>query len=328
MDAALNLAFSMHKNPGIYALLLGSGISRSVGIPTGWEVTQDIFRQLGAMGNHGLAEDIRYDELFTALGKTQTERNSILRGYFEPTPEESEKGLKIPSKAHRAIAELVKSGYIKVILTTNFDRLMEIALEDIGITPDIVRSDDMLLGAVPIRHSAITIIQLHGDYRDVRTLNTPSELATYSAVKNKLLDTIFEEYGLIVCGWSATWDAALRDAIFRVQSRRYSTYWIEPYELSQEAKDVINHRSAELIPVVADDVFTDLQSKVEALERLNRQHPLTVAVAVERVKKGSVRLKAPCRTLATVAAAVPGPGTARVALGAAPSSRRGRLAGV
>src|SRR5687768_8962722 len=133
MDAALSLAFSMHKNPGVYALLLGSGISRSVGMPTGWEVTQDILRQLKELGTDDLSEDVGYDELLGALGKTQAERNAIVRGYFEPTAEEREKGLKIPSQAHRAIANLMKDGYIKVVLTTNFDRLLEMALEEVGI---------------------------------------------------------------------------------------------------------------------------------------------------------------------------------------------------
>jgi hypothetical protein len=29
---------SIYSNKGVFALLLGSGISRSAGIPTGWEV--------------------------------------------------------------------------------------------------------------------------------------------------------------------------------------------------------------------------------------------------------------------------------------------------
>ena len=32
IDPMLSLAMSMHANPGVYALLLGSGVSRSAGI--------------------------------------------------------------------------------------------------------------------------------------------------------------------------------------------------------------------------------------------------------------------------------------------------------
>lgn len=34
-DPTTQLAFSMFENKGVYALLLGSGVSRSAGIPTG-----------------------------------------------------------------------------------------------------------------------------------------------------------------------------------------------------------------------------------------------------------------------------------------------------
>lgn len=36
-DPTTQIAFSMFENKGVYAVLLGSGVSRSAGIPTGWE---------------------------------------------------------------------------------------------------------------------------------------------------------------------------------------------------------------------------------------------------------------------------------------------------
>ena len=38
IERLTTLAFSMYSNKGAYALLLGSGISRSAHIPTGWEI--------------------------------------------------------------------------------------------------------------------------------------------------------------------------------------------------------------------------------------------------------------------------------------------------
>ena len=285
MDSILSLAFSLQRRPGTYALLLGAGISQSVGIKTGWEITQDLKSQIKQINGDDLPENIGYDELLALLGKTQAARNDILRSYFEPTTEERERQIKLPSAAHRAIAKLVANGYIKVIFTTNFDRLMETALEDIHITPDVIRSDDMLKGTPPIRHSAVTIVQLHGDYRDIRTLNTPSELEHYSDVKNEFLDSVLGEYGLIVCGWSARYDRALRNAIYRINQRWYMNYWVEPFALSPEAQDVIKHLRAEMIQSQGDDFFVVLQRDVESLTNIRREHPLTVAVAVEQVKK-------------------------------------------
>ena len=48
-DPLFAVALSMQANPGVYALLLGSGVSRSAGMPTGWEVVLDLLRRLAAV---------------------------------------------------------------------------------------------------------------------------------------------------------------------------------------------------------------------------------------------------------------------------------------
>jgi hypothetical protein len=45
IEPELSLAFSVRSGPGTYAILLGSGVSRAAGVPTGWEVTlRDSFK--------------------------------------------------------------------------------------------------------------------------------------------------------------------------------------------------------------------------------------------------------------------------------------------
>ena len=44
-----SLAFSMHANPGVYAVLVGSGVSRAAQISTGWEITLDLTRKLAQL---------------------------------------------------------------------------------------------------------------------------------------------------------------------------------------------------------------------------------------------------------------------------------------
>src|SRR6218665_1820305 len=45
-DPITQIAFSVHENKGVFAVLLGSGLSRSAGIPTGWEITLDLVRRV------------------------------------------------------------------------------------------------------------------------------------------------------------------------------------------------------------------------------------------------------------------------------------------
>jgi hypothetical protein len=158
VDPVLRLALAIHANKGVYALLLGSGISRGVGIPTGWEVTLDLIRKFARLRNEdcepepniwyeratGCSPD--YSRLLDELTVVPAERMQLLRPYFEPTEDERSEGLKSPSKAHRAVAELVAKGYVRVILTTNFDRLMEQALADQGIQPSVIASSDSVRG--------------------------------------------------------------------------------------------------------------------------------------------------------------------------------------
>lgn len=297
-DQLLQLAFAVYHNPGVYALLLGSGVSRSASIPTGWEVMNDLIGKI-ALGQgeqppdepylwyrEKYGEEPGYDTLLQRLGITPFERKSLLQAYFEPTEDERKKGIKTPRPAHTAIAKLVKSGHIRVVLTTNFDRLLEKALEAEGIVPDVASTPDALKGLRPLQHSPITIIKLHGDYRDGRIKNTAQELAKYDSRMNKLLDRILDEYGLIVCGWSAEWDEALRNALSRAQGRRYTTYWAAYGELKEDAQRLVDHRQAETVQITgADDFFYQLQQGVTALQTSNQRHPLSIPVAVERVKK-------------------------------------------
>ena len=51
VDPLLTIALSVCHNPGVYALLLGSGVSRGARVPTGWEVFTDLIRKLALVQN-------------------------------------------------------------------------------------------------------------------------------------------------------------------------------------------------------------------------------------------------------------------------------------
>lgn len=148
-----------------------------------------------------------------------------MRSYFEPTDEERRNGLKVPTAAHRTMAQLALSGHVHLFLTTNFDRLLETAINDVGIVPQVLSTPDSIVGAVPFSQTRCTVVKLSGDYMDTQIKNTPEELEAYDPAVDSLLDKVMDEYGFIVSGWSAEWDAALRGAFERSPSRRYSMFW-------------------------------------------------------------------------------------------------------
>src|SRR5947209_19584411 len=168
IEPIISLAFSIHANKGVYAVLLGSGISGAAGIPTGWGVVEDLIRRVAHLYEEEPAPDLEtwfrnrfneepnYSKLLAQLARTPPERNLILRSYFEANEEEREQGRRVPTSAHKAIARLVESGHIRVIVTTNFDRLMERALEAIGINPSVIDSASKIKGAMPLTHAPCT----------------------------------------------------------------------------------------------------------------------------------------------------------------------------
>ena len=81
-----------------------------------------------------------------------------------------------------------------MILTTNFDRLIESALMDEGIQPFTIYSDDDIDGCVRPVHipqGSCIVYKINGDYKDTRMRNTPAELGTFSEKVDRYLDRSF-----------------------------------------------------------------------------------------------------------------------------------------
>lgn len=298
IDIVSTIAFEMQSAKGIFALLLGSGVSYTAKIPTGWAITLDLVRQVAAATGEDCGINPEewyrkkfksspdYSELLDRLGSTQSLRQGIIRKYIEPTAKERELGEKQPTPAHRAIANLMAKGYIRVVLTTNFDKLLEQALSDLGVHPSVISSPDHISGAQPLVHSGPLILKLHGDYLDTRIRNTSGELERYELQTDQLLDRIFDEFGLIACGWSAEWDTALKAAIDRAPSRRYPMYFTSLGEPNIAARSLVKRRAGNIVKISgADNFFEELSQKIYAIQTLQKPEPRSVALAVAMLKE-------------------------------------------
>jgi hypothetical protein len=299
-DKIVNIAFTLASNRGAYAILLGSGVSRAAGIPTGWEITLDLIKKY-AQRIDGVdilnpeewyrtkfKEEPNYSDVLNRIFQTSTERSRAIKGYIEASNIGVREPKKIePTNAHRAIARLVQMGIIKVIISTNFDRLMENALDELKITPQVITNADDIRGSIPLSHSDSTLIKINGDYLDTRTKNTMSELNQYNRNLKKLLTGIVNDYGLIICGWSGEWDKSLVDCLLAKCSKRYWIYWVtKAIEPSEKAKNIINHHRADLITSMTADVFFEnLTDSVLAIIENRQTNPVSIEIAIELTKK-------------------------------------------
>ncbi len=277
-DNLIKLAFSMQSNKGVYALLLGSGISISAGIPTGWGVVCDLINKLARLHGENPGEKCwewyekkfdkpaDYSDLLDFLADTPTQRAKLLTSYFEPNDEEKKSGKKLPTPAHKAIAKLIEQKFVKVIITTNFDRLLEKALSDLNINPRVVSSSDDIEGLPSLVHmERPLIIKVNGDYLDSRIKNTPEELENYTSEMNQLLTEIFSEYGLIISGWSARYDSALIECYEQAKNTDFITCWIDPFDLSEPALKLLSLRNGRFIKEKADIFFPELAKKLRCI---------------------------------------------------------------
>ncbi|WP_049821370.1 SIR2 family protein [Kineococcus radiotolerans] len=279
MDAHVSLALALQSGPGTVAALLGAGASASAGLPTAWEVRQELIRRAALAAGEAVPTDPEawwsdrggsagYDGLLAELAPTPAGRRDLLRGFFEPTEDGRERGEKRPGAVHHALAQLVVTGAVRVVLTLNFDRLIETALREAGIEPVVIDSPAAVEGMEPLQHQRAVVVHLHGDYLSPATLNTPEELNTYPAALNALIDEVFDRYGLLVIGWSATWDNALRARLQAARSPRYGTWWIDQFPLSGHAQDLASARRA---AVAIADAGVELARVVDALQALAEQ---------------------------------------------------------
>jgi hypothetical protein len=296
-DKLTSVAYSTFINKGAMALLIGSGVSRESGIPTGWEITLDLIKQIGIIqgveemvdpeewykSEFGSSPD--YSDILNSLTHSPEERINLLRKYFEPSEEEFEEDIKTASKAHAYIAQLIRSGYIRVIVTTNFDRLLENAIKELGIEPTVISNPNHVESALPLIHSRVTIIKLNGDYLDTGFLNLKSELDHFDPRIETLLTSVFENFGLITCGWSGKWDLALLDALKRHQKFRFPNFYTF-MNRNEELSSLSESRRGYLLPIKgASDFFHELYENVIAIERIQGQHALTDQIVISRVKK-------------------------------------------
>lgn len=304
-DPYIPLAFSMHSTPGAYAVLAGAGVSFGV-VPTAWEIVVELARRAcRILGDDPTAETIdknnveqwfrktfgrrlTYGDLLATVAPAPYERGAVLREFFEPVraPEDGTNSLAAPTTAHRAVAQLVANGTVRVIVTMNFDHLFEAALREEGIEPVVVATDGAARGVAPLHTLRCCVIHLHGSYRDPSSmLNTNDELGEYGGGMQRLLRTIVSSHGLLIAGWSAEWDRALRDTLRRDYRPFYTSVWIDPYPLNEDAVDLANALGASTFRATADEAFSRLSEAVGTIKISNARHFLTPDVVANRLKK-------------------------------------------
>ncbi len=287
LDPIVSLSVALAEAPGTCAFFLGSGVSRDAGVPTGWQVMREGLRklqQLDATSAEPLDDDaldawlaetgrehITYSELLELIAPDQAVRREYLAGFFEGRE---------PGPTHEALADMAARSMIRVFITTNFDRLLEHALQARGIEPVVIASDADLEAAMPREHATCVVVKPHGDYLRETIRNTPEELATLDPGMTAELGEIFNRYGIVVVGYSGG-DEGIGN-ILRARRSRFGVWWVARGELTPDGANLVEASAARIVRRdTAADFLADLNSRLRVFE----EHPsgITPAVAHDSV---------------------------------------------
>lgn len=146
-----------------YVLVLGAGATLSSGCRAMRDVVQEVVGHYDLKAFYDILDNL-----------SETERYARLQQFFQEP---------YPSPGYRHLAELAKIGYFDVILSTNFDFLLENAFFVVGLKTEDVEvlvngreSEDYILKALERRTPRIKLLKLHGDLKARNMAFTPEEI--------------------------------------------------------------------------------------------------------------------------------------------------------
>lgn len=274
LDPIVPLSVAVAETPGSYALLLGAGVSRDARMPTGGEVLRGALSDLARLEtSEGVSPPDDLDAWLERTGRREVTYSHVLEALV-PHPDDRRAYLASrlnagqPGETHRRLAALARDGWVRVFVTTNFDRLLETALREAGLEPVVVSSDDDLTRAPAREHTSAFVLKVHGDLLERTVRNTDAELAALEPGVAAQLAEVLDRYGLLVLGHSGS-DPAIRDALTR-REPRYGLFWQTRTSLTGQTAELVHKAGGRAI--VRDSAAALLRDLDRRLT-LYRHHP-------------------------------------------------------
>ncbi len=227
-----------------FAVFCGAGISFNSGLPGAKELKQCILEKL--MDNEDDVEEIMSSKLpFEAFMEVLAENFDISKilDIFKQGE---------PTANHIFIAKLAKAGLIKTIATTNFDMLIEAALEKEGFK----RGEDFEVYFKEEQFSEIdfdalnksnkiSLFKLHGSIEDEESIRTTVKAVASRLLSEKRLNTIRHIFSnknhknVLVLGYSCSDAFDITSQIQSIENSENRVFLVEHAEATQ-IKDIKN----------------------------------------------------------------------------------------
>lgn len=231
-DLAARMKLARENNDR-YVLLLGAGASMSSEVPPTPTIISELLNKYGTMylGNGGQLD--QFDQFWN-----QTE-SDLRHQYLQPYLDQK------PSVGYEKLAELVSRGYIRLIVSFNFDILPQIAIESAGeITALELVGEydpvDQIEKQIDSDQAGVTIYQLHGSLRRPTSLKfSADDIVSYDDDTMEILKGLTAR-NIIICGY------AFQDfnVIKAFADFGKALWWVNPSEPPRPFKAVQRKRNS------------------------------------------------------------------------------------
>jgi len=289
INQIIPLSYNLADGKKKYVLFCGAGVSKDAGIPTGWDILLETLRHIRAQEDGKSKEytdkemeayyeknfkDSTYSEIIESLFPSREEQREFLEKLFEN---------KAPGRAHKLIAEWVKAGLIRFIITTNFDSSIEHSLDDAGLRGKYSVITD---GAQVLRSKPWNLVEncriykVHGTIEQGVIKNTKKDLEKLDADLEKDLLDLIERHGVIVLGYAGNKDdKAVMDCFHRRRFKGYTLYWtVYDNQINDNVKELVERQDGRFIHIQsASDFLEEVLNRVEIARRGTEQTSEAVA---------------------------------------------------
>jgi len=288
LNNIIPLSYNIADGKRRYVLFCGAGISRDAGIPTGWDILLETLKKIR---NQEESEGKEYSkeemEKFCEKKFKDSAYSEVLESLF-PSIEEQREFLKEQfqdisfGKTHKLIAEWVKKGFIRFIVTTNFDSLLEQALDDAGLRGrySVISSGEQVLTSKPWNNVEICrIYKIHGTIEQGKIRNTRKDLIEIDKDLEKDFLDVIERHGVIVLGYAGNdEDKAVMNTLNNRRFKGYTLYWTIHKNCNDKVKQLIEKQDGRFLEITgASDFLEEVISRVEIARTGVEQTPKSVS---------------------------------------------------
>jgi SIR2-like domain len=187
---------------GRLVLMLGAGASLSSGVPLTRTIMEELVRK-NAQGD----ETTRVEDRFDALWRSSNDehRGLMLKPYLDHPP----------GVGYQRLAELVRMDLFEVIITFNFDLLLEHALDNAGFRDyrTLIRGEtapDAMVKILNAKEPRVKILKMHGSLQSADAfLFAREEMLNYPPDLERVISDLTGN-DIIICGYAFTDTCVIR----------------------------------------------------------------------------------------------------------------------